>query len=67
MKFYKAVKNFKNLDNPSNSKKRKTCYNYGNKRHYKCEYTFRKKQKQKDPSNVQNSNMTPKFKYDKYG
>jgi hypothetical protein len=58
MKFFEATKNFKNPSNLSNSKKGKTCYNYGNKGHYKCECKFQKKQKQKDPSNVQNSNIT---------
>jgi hypothetical protein len=38
-----ATRNFKNPGNLSNSKKEKTCYNSGNKGHYKRECMFQKK------------------------
>ena len=47
-----AAKNSGNSSMTSNSKKGKTYYNCGKKRHYKRECRFRKKQKQDNKNDV---------------
>ena len=52
-KFFEATaKNSGNSGMTSNSKKGKTYYNCGKKRHYKRECRFRKKQKQDNKNDV---------------